>query len=276
MPSIRRNFPEQSDVTMRYFIDGSGSPPIVLVHGFGCANDDWDHQRMNLSRTHQVITCDLPGHGASTREIRGCRVEELGHHVADLLKAEDLKDTYLVGHSMGCRVVMQAYLDTPGRVSGLVLVDGSWIGQGDPVALEASARQAFEGGAGFSSTVAALFDDMFLDNADPTRTKAVIERAGALDPELGTTLFASVVAWDATHTATVIPEIGCRLLVIQSTYLNERRQRIALAHGETTPWLDLVRAAKPDAHIEVIPGVGHFTMFEAPAKVSALIDEFSV
>jgi pimeloyl-ACP methyl ester carboxylesterase len=62
--------------------------------------------------------------------------------------------------------------------------------------------------------------------------------------------------------------------VIQSTYMNPARERVALKPGDTTPWLDLVRASAPRARIEVVGGVGHFTQLEAADAVNRLIESF--
>lgn len=53
-----------------------------------------------------------------------------------------------------------------------------------------------------------------------------------------------------------------------STFLNENRDRVSLQPGETAPWLELVRELVPHAEIEIVPGVGHFTMIEAADDVN--------
>ena len=53
------------------------------------------------------------------------------------------RSTVLVGHSMGCRVITEAYLQAPADVAGLVFVDGSIIG-GDPDIAIKRARENIE------------------------------------------------------------------------------------------------------------------------------------
>ncbi len=60
--------------------------------------------------------------------------------------------------------------------------------------------------------------------------------------------------------------------VLQSTHLNEKRNRVSLQPGETSPWLELLRELVPHAEIEIVPRVGHFTMIEAADDVNRHIE----
>ncbi len=274
MPSVRCSRPNGA-LEMFYQTAGNGSPPVVLVHGFGCDHTDWRHQVQDLASDHTTITVDLAGHGQSRPSPGPHRVEQLGSDVATLLNELDLTNAYLVGHSMGCRVVMQAWREARERVRGLVFVDGSWIGRGaDAAALEADAYREMSG-SHFNGVTRGLFEDMFLANSIVEDPEAIVARALALEPDAGATLFASVVGWDARHTEETLTAFDGELLIMQSTYLNAERQRVALGSGDSTPWLDLVRTTVPSAKVDIIPDVGHFTMLEAPAQVTALISEFT-
>jgi pimeloyl-ACP methyl ester carboxylesterase len=110
---------------IHHVVTGNGWPPIVFVHGFACAHSDWDNQVAHLSPRHQTIAVDLRGHGASPGEPADCSIERYGADVAEVMRALALPPAVLVGHSMGCRVVIEAALQAPARTSGLILVDGS-------------------------------------------------------------------------------------------------------------------------------------------------------
>ncbi len=64
------------------------------------------------------------------------------------------------------------------------------------------------------------------------------------------------------------PTVEVPMTVVQSTHVNEKRDRVSLQPGETTPWLELVRDRAPHAQIALVPGVGHFSMIEAPEDVN--------
>src|SRR5690348_14722106 len=110
---------------IHHVVTGSGRSPIVFVHGFACAHSDWDAQVAHMSARHKTIAVDLRGHGASPGAPDECSIERYGADVAEVMRALDLPPTVLVGHSMGCRVVIQAALQVPAQTSALVLIDGS-------------------------------------------------------------------------------------------------------------------------------------------------------
>src|SRR5689334_14883548 len=98
---------------IHYATKGNGRPPIVFVHGFACAHSDWDRQVAHLSSKHQTVAVDLRGHGASAGTDQDCSIERHGADVAEVMGALRLPPSVLVGHSMGCRVVIEAALQAP-------------------------------------------------------------------------------------------------------------------------------------------------------------------
>jgi pimeloyl-ACP methyl ester carboxylesterase len=64
-------------------------------------------------------------------------------------------------------------------------------------------------------------------------------------------------------------------MALQTTFSNEKRERKSLNRGQTTPYLEMVRAKLPAARIEVIPGIGHFPQLDAPAQTNALLADFA-
>src|SRR5918995_755522 len=129
-------------VGMQYIRRGSGTPPLVFVHGFACDHSDWRFQLEALQGSHEVVACDLRGHGATPGRPHECSIEHYGGDVLALVNNLELPASILIGHSMGCRVVLEANRIAPERIAGLVLVDGSRQGSGDPAQAEALSRSA--------------------------------------------------------------------------------------------------------------------------------------
>ena len=244
--------------------------PVVFVHGFACTHADWRLQAAHFSGAHPTFAPDLRGHGATHARPEDCSIETYGADVAALLDGKNLSGAVLVGHSMGCRVVLQAYLNAPERVSALALIDGSWLGGGDPAELERAARAAISA-EGYEKFQRRFFDGMFL--APSALATSIAERALRLPEAVGAALFPRMVRWDAANMERALAAVKVPLLVIQSTHLNAERRRVALKPGETTPWLDLVRRNAPQAQIEIVPAVGHFPQLEAAEQVNRLLAE---
>ena len=254
-------------MTMHCLRAGAGSPPLVFVHGFGCAHEDWRMQVDRFSGTRQVLACDLRGHGRTPGAPEDCTIERYGADVAELLGALD-SPAVLVGHSMGCRVVLEANRASSGRVAALALVDGSRMGTGDAAQAEEAMRAAIEF-TGYPAFAEALFSQMFFK---PSAESAhIIQRAKRLPAKVGMALFPAMVRWDAAQMEYALSAVRAPLLAIQSTTLNADRKRVPLRPGETTPWLELVRRRVPAARIEIVPGVGHFAQIEAGEQVNAFI-----
>lgn len=248
---------------------GSGRPALVFLHGLACALEDWAPQVDALSHEHLCVRLDLPGHGRSPLDTSP-GVEMAAEAAASVVREEGVDDCVLIGHSWGCRVALQCAFLLGELVRGLVLVDGSRFASGDAERARAETLSRIES-TGFEAFVHGMFSGMFNANSDPATRARIVERAGRLGPEAGTALLADLVAWDAGAMETVLDAVRVPVVVIQSTHIDESRQRVSLSAGDNTPWTQLVAERVAAARVEIIPGIGHFTMLEAPGEVSSSI-----
>jgi pimeloyl-ACP methyl ester carboxylesterase len=251
---------------------GSGRPPIVLVHGFGCARSDWDPQVAHFSPRHTTVAVDLGGHGTSPGTAAHARIETHGADVTALLDHLALPPAVLVGHSMGCRVVMEAANRTPDRVCGLILVDGSRLGEAGPRSYEGRAKALAD--MGYAAAARAAFGQMFGADYDKAKDQAIIDRAVARDPAIAGPLFADIGRYDAHEFDRILGTVRVPMLALQTTRTLPDGKRLSLAAGETTPYLDLLRARIKDLTVEIVPGIGHFPTLERPAETNAILERF--
>jgi pimeloyl-ACP methyl ester carboxylesterase len=121
---ITKNSVTTSDgVRLSYLEAGSGKP-LVLIPGWSQTAEQFKFQLEGLSDRYHVIALDLRGHGDSDKPVFGYRIQRLAKDVADVLKALDLKDVTILGHSMGCSVLW-CYFDLFGaeRIGKFVFCD---------------------------------------------------------------------------------------------------------------------------------------------------------
>jgi len=254
---------------MHFVRSGSGSPALVFVHGFACTHEDWRHQLRHFQRTHEVVACDLRGHGQTPGRPHEWSIEHYGGDVAALVNNLDLTRVVLVGHSMGCRVVLEAARLIPDKVAGIVLVDGSLNATSDPEGAEAAARATVEK-LGYPKFAEALFRQMFFKPS--AEADAIVARAVRSSAEFGPHLWPRISRWDAGSMGAALAALRAPVLAIQSTTRNAQLQRAPLKPGDTSPWIDYLRSR--GARVEIVPDTGHFTQLEAAEAVNRLIEDF--
>ncbi len=255
---------------IHHIAHGEGHPPIVFVHGFACAHTDWDAQVAHLSPRHQTVAVDLRGHAASPGTPADCSIERYGADVAEVMRALALPPAVLIGHSLGCRVVIEAALQAPTHTSGVILVDGSQFAAAMADVLKAQFAQP----DGYATLVNGMFKDMFTATSDQAVAASVVERAGRLPPAIGEKMMLDLQRYDVGRLTASLASLRVPVMALQATYANEKRERRTMREGQTTPYLDMLRAAVPSARIEIIADTGHFPQLDASARTNALIDSF--
>ena len=251
---------------------GSGRPALVFIHGFGCARSDWDAQVAHFGGRHETVAVDLGGHGTTPGTPDHARIETHGADVAALLRSLQLPPAVIIGHSMGCRVAMEAALRAPEHAKAVVLVDGSRLGEAGSTAHLVRGDGLRK--LGYAAFVRGAFEQMFAPGYDKAKAQTIIDRALGRDPAIAGPLFADIGRYDAENMDRVVGSLAVPLLAIQTTYTNPDGKRVSMKNGETTPYLDFLRRAKPKAEVKVIADTGHFPQLERPAETNAIIETF--
>jgi pyruvate dehydrogenase E2 component (dihydrolipoamide acetyltransferase) len=95
----------------------------VLVHGYGGDKNSWLFVQQPLAEEgRRAIALDLPGHGASTKDVGDGSLQTLTEIVTGFLEALGIGRAHLVGHSLGGAVVAAVARAAPGRVASLTLI----------------------------------------------------------------------------------------------------------------------------------------------------------
>jgi pimeloyl-ACP methyl ester carboxylesterase len=251
---------------------GTQDPTLIFVHGYTCALDDWDAQVKALSPRFRCVALDLPGHGVSAKP-EAVSIATMGDAVKQVKERVGARASILVGHSMGCRVIIDAFLKSQSGVVGLVFVDGSIIG-GDPETGIQRVKDSISRD-GMDALTQRLFTDMFIEGSDPALRDRLVARAKAVDPAFREELFVDLVRWDLTKAREAIKQITVPALVLQSTYVDSNLKRVPLRAGMTTPWMDAIASSVAKSEAKIVPNAGHFAMIEGAQFVNEEIDKFA-
>lgn len=105
------------------YIDVGVGNVVVLLHGLGSSNKDWDLQIPVLSQYFRVIAPDFRAHGQSTRVPKFQGVNYMKEDVFSLLESLEIQKASFVGFSMGGAVAFQMAIDYQDLVDKLVIIN---------------------------------------------------------------------------------------------------------------------------------------------------------
>jgi non-heme chloroperoxidase len=127
--SPRPSFQEQfiqlpNGITLQYVEQGNTSGvPVIFLHG---VTDSWHSFETTLAympKTLHAFALTQRGHGNSSKPEGTYRPKDFAADVAAFIKAKQLGQVVIVGHSMGGLVALQFALDYPALTKALVIVD---------------------------------------------------------------------------------------------------------------------------------------------------------
>jgi pimeloyl-ACP methyl ester carboxylesterase len=120
-------FAEIGDVRLFFTDEGTGSPPILFIHGYSCDSHDWMWQLPYFDPTHRVIAVDLRGHGRSSVPETGFGARDFANDLAGLIKHLGCGPVVAVGHSLGGLVASTLAVEYPALVQAVVSVDPAYL-----------------------------------------------------------------------------------------------------------------------------------------------------
>lgn len=261
-------------IELHYENVGSGQP-VVLIHGFPLSGRSWEKQTTALlAAGYRVITYDRRGFGQSSQPSVGYDYDTFAADLDQLMTALDLRDTVLVGFSMGTGEVTR-YLANFGseRVSKAVL-----LGVVPPFLLKTDDNPEGVDGAVFEGIIEAIKEDRL------AYLTGFFDAFYNLDELLGVRISDEVVrdSWNVAAGASAVGTVSC-----PPTWITDFRQDLAkndvptlVVHGDADRILPIGATARrlpaliADCQLVEIPGAPHGMLWTHGAEINDVLLRF--
>jgi pimeloyl-ACP methyl ester carboxylesterase len=244
------------------------APPLLLIHGSGASGASWGPVAGALAGHHHVIRVDLPGCGQSP-PAPSYDVPEQAGRVAVLLDALGLQHVTLAGHSSGGYVATALAEQRADLVGALALISTG-------PSLDALLPQPF--------ILRALLAPPLGPLLWPRRSDAMIRKGISAMTARPVDIPGDAVA----DLRNITYRTFRKVLRCNAAYVAERSvpERLAdldvpvlVIFGAADPRYEPSSAhqydAVPSARVEMLPGVGHVPILEAPETTSELLLGFT-
>ncbi len=101
-----------------------GTPRLVLLHGSHQDSRQWAGVIENLRQDLGLVIVELAGHGQSAGLPVDLSIERLAADVFEVLDACGPGEVFVGGHSLGGMVALEMGRSRPGRIKGIISVEG--------------------------------------------------------------------------------------------------------------------------------------------------------
>jgi pimeloyl-ACP methyl ester carboxylesterase len=110
-------------VNLAYTDTGKSDTTLLFVHGWCINKSYWSNQSAYFANRYRVVAMDMPGFGQSGKNRSDWSTMDYGRDVDSVISQLKLNKVILIGHSMAGNIVLQAAIDNPEKVIGIVGVD---------------------------------------------------------------------------------------------------------------------------------------------------------
>ncbi|MEU8764146.1 alpha/beta fold hydrolase [Streptomyces sp. NPDC048659] len=266
---MNRNHDAQHAQPMHVDRDGPrDAPPLLLIHGSGASGASWGPMVPALAARHHVVRIDLPGCGQSQPAVSYDVPAQAGR-VAALLDGLGLRSVTVAGHSSGGYVATALAEQRPDLVGSLALMSTG-------PHLDALLPQPAILRALLAPPFGPLLWRWRSDEVIRKGIRATLAGPAPIPPgmvaDLRSTTYRAFRKVLREYTAYLaersVPE---RLAVL--------RLPVLVVFGAADPRWDPASARRydvvPGVRVEMVPGIGHMPMLEAPEPVGRLLLDFA-
>ena len=239
-----------------YVDAGSGNPPIVFVHGWGCDHTFFAPQADCLSKAYRCVSVDLRGHHGLDAPSGSATISTHAADVVALCETLEIERPVIAGQSMGGVIALEIAARVPTLPAGLVLVDPALMPSEAVAQLEALV--AALASPDYQAVARGFIEqNLFMPTDDVAVRTRVTEVMLDTPQDVMVSEMKSIAEWGAAR-----PSHTCTLPVM--SILSERTVVDPGSLGERCPNLETVTT----------PGVGHFNQLLAPDAVNEAMEKF--
>ena len=255
---------------LRFHVRTQGEPdglPMLLLHGSFASSRWWQPFLQVLPPAIRAIAPDLRGCGLSDKPEQGYDIPEQAADVHALVEALGLEEFDLVGHSSGGAIAVEYALTHPERLRSLILVDTAPVeGVFTPLETYRLLERMREDRELLAQALRALMPAAPPPTMSPEAFEAffqdLVTDAQGMAPAAFTEVARALDRWNRFQEA--------RQLTLPSL-LVWGAEDVIVDRDATTRTLIAIPGA---GNLEVLRGVGHSPMIEAPVVLAERIIEF--
>lgn len=235
---------------------GSDEPALVFIHCWSCNREYWRGQVKDLSQDFRLVLIDLPGHGESKPgEKIPDTVEKMAQQVVAVLDHLDLKESILVGSSMGGPIALEVARQRPKRVRGVIGVDTLQNAEFKfPKEMMEEAAAKME--ADYARALREMMPRMFTPKSNPKIVEWAIAESQKSDPKVTIPLLRN---FEKTDLKKLFKGAKVPIRSVNALPYSPEAQKTDVAVNRKYADFDVIEMA----------GVGHFLMLEKPKEFNA-------
>jgi (E)-2-((N-methylformamido)methylene)succinate hydrolase len=253
---------ERAGFVTAYTVEGDG-PPVLLIHGVGARLDNWDGVVAALGGRFTTVRFDLRGHGESSKPPGPYSDKLFAEDARALLDHLGIEQCHVAGHSLGATVALRLTLDAPDRVERLALLSaaaGRTVEERQRVMERLAIVEHGIPGEHFRRSLPRWFSEDFR-RANPELLERYAARNMENDPRAYAAAYQVLATTDLADEAA---RVRTPTLVVTGEGDVGSNPRMAR----------LLHARIPGSRLEILSGLRHAILIEAPTLVAELLAGF--
>ncbi len=249
------------DIDMHYEVHGEGEP-LLMLHGLGSSNEDWENQVPVLAEHFTLVTPSLRGHGATDKprgpySIRGYAEDAFG-----LMNFLGVDRFHVLGFSMGGAIAFQMAVNSQARLQSMVILNSQpsfeldhwgkyWL---------ALSRILMANFMGMERTTRFVAKRLFPEPHQRHLRKRMLQRHGQNEKNAYLSALHALKGWSVAEWIAGI-HVPTLVVAAEDDYTPVAEKRIFVEQ-------------MPNAMLEVIPNSRHATHFDQSEVFNRLVVEF--